>query len=199
MDYRILYDNGFDVDFGLECTGSSDSFLHLIQKYYRNFEKTEDELSNKLVEKDIESYTITVHALKSTSKMIGAMDFSKAAEEMELLGKSGAYSELLLKTPDFFDKYEKVIEIIKPYGEMPEVHPKGEISAEVARGIAYKLISFLEDYDDEKSAEAAKKLLGFPFRIRQKAMLKKAMEYIGDYDYDEALELVKALLPEIKD
>ncbi len=199
MDYRILYENGFDVDFGLECTGSDDSYLHLIQKYYKISEKTEDELSKNLVEKNIEAYTIAVHALKSTSKMIGAMEFAKVAEEMELLGKAGEYSKLLIKTPDFFDEYEKVLDIIKPYGEMEEVHPKGELSASEASKVANELLESLDDFDDEAAAEWANKLAGFPFRIRQKGMLKEAINHIYDYDYDEATEIIKELLPEIKD
>lgn len=199
MDYRILHDNGFDVEFGLDCTGSDDNYLHLLQRYYRNLDKTEDALSNLLVDRDIEGYTRTVHSLKSSSKMIGAMEFAAMAEEMEMLGKRGDYNALLIKTPALLDAYEAVVKIIEPYGEMPEVHPEGEIDGITARTTAKELLATLDDCDDSKALELVEKLKNYPFRITQKSMLKDAALYIADFEYEAAYELISKILPEIED
>lgn len=198
ISYKILTDHGFNVEMGLEYTGSNENFLFLLQKYYRSAEKTADMISDCLVEHDMESYTRAVHSLKSNSKMIGAMTFAGLAEELEGLGRKGDYTGMLLKTPKLIDGLHEIEKIITPYGEMEAVHPVGELSGTEARTVGEECLQKLEDLDDTGAAELVRKLMGYPFRQTQNEMCKEALERIGEFDYDEAAELIRKVLKEVE-
>ena len=73
-----------------------------------------------------------------------------------------------------------------------------EISADVAKDTADKLLVALDDFDDELSKELAKKLSGYPFRITQKEKLKEAIAYIEDFMYDEAIDVIREIYSAIE-
>ena len=86
--------------------------------------------------------------------------------------------------------YGEVIDIIRPIGEAESVFVPGELSGDEAKKTADELLSALDDFDDERSSELANKLTGYPFRITQKEKLKKAIDLIADFLYDEAADLI---------
>ena len=75
--------------------GNKDTFRFLLNSYHDNAAKNIRDLKNSFDTKDYTNYTIYVHALKSTSKMIGALNLSEKARLLEMAGKEGntAYIE----------------------------------------------------------------------------------------------------------
>ena len=198
IDFSSLTQNGFDVEMGLEYTGSDENFLAVLQKYYRGAAGTKAALSDYLISRDFEGFTRTAHSLKSNSKMIGALSFAGLAEELERLGKAGDYSAMLIKTPEVIERLGDVLEIIRPYGEMEEVVPENEISPEEAKRIGEDLLEALDELDDERAAELTRQLMKYPFRTLYMNKLRDALDCISDYSYDEAAELVKKVLTEVE-
>lgn len=71
-----------DTETGMEyCMEDEDLYLEIIQDYIDNSRK--EELEKAYKESDYHSYCVSVHALKSTSKTIGAMKLSELAKELE--------------------------------------------------------------------------------------------------------------------
>ena len=130
--------------------------------------------------------------------MIGASALGGVFEELELAAKEGKAEFVGSRTKDAMELYGRVIEAIRPFGEMEKVTAGDEISAEEARETAGKLLEALDDFDDELSAALAAKLEGYPFRITQRQKLKEAAGYISDFSYDEAAELIKEIIPAIE-
>ena len=94
--------------------------------------------------------------------------------------------------------YKGVIEVLRPIGEMETVKVAGELTADEARKTADELLAALDDFDDDLSALLAGKLMGYPFRLTQKQKLREAAQYIGDFMYDEAAELIREIIPGIE-
>ena len=89
--------------------------------------------------------------------------------------------------------YEDLVKQLSPIGEMEKVTAAGEISGEEARETARLLLAALDDFDDEASLSLVKKLSGYPFRLTQKELLKKAEGLIGDFLYDDAAAVIQEL------
>ena len=193
LDLNRLEAEGINVNEGMGYTGGKEKYISALQRYLKGYGKNRRSVEELLASGDTEGYMIKVHALKSNSRMIGASDLASAFEELELAAKEGNTSFIGEKTGEVLKKYDGIIDIIKPVGEMEEVHAADEISAEEARDIAGRLLKALDDFDDELSSELAGKLKGYPFRITQKEKLKEAVRLIGDFLYDEASELVKEI------
>ena len=85
------------------------------------------------------------------------------------------------------------MELIKPIGEADIEKPADEISGDIAKELSEELLTVLDDYDDEKSLELAKKLSGYPFRPRQRELMDQAMNLISDFRYDDAADIIREI------
>lgn len=75
---------------------------------------------------DYTNYTIYVHALKSTSKMIGALTLSEKARLLELAGKEGKIDYIKDSHAEVMELFDQVMEEISDY--LNKVKPEEEAS-----------------------------------------------------------------------
>lgn len=88
--FEYLSQIGIDKEIGLDyCSRSEDFYLEMLQMYYMQSMEKREEIVSFFEQKDWENYAIKVHALKSTSLMIGAKELSEKAKALELAGKNG--------------------------------------------------------------------------------------------------------------
>ena len=198
FDFGVLEAKGISTKDGKGFTGGNEKYVSAMQRYFKGYESNKKAVTDLLAAGDIEGYAIKVHSLKSNSRMIGANELAGLFEELELAAKAGNASLINEKTPNALALYDSVIDAIRPFGEMDSVKVAGEISAEEARDVANRLLEALDDFDDDLSAELANKLSGYPFRMTQKQKLREATDYISDFMYDEAMELIKEIIPAIE-
>ena len=109
--------NMLDTKRAVEALGSSDLFQIVAEEYYKSGQKTFDSIKESYDAEDWENYTIRVHALKSSSRQIGAMELGSMAEKLEKAGNEkdieyirantedtlSVFGELLDKLSDIFD------------------------------------------------------------------------------------------------
>ncbi len=78
-----------DTNTGVLNCGSADSYLSVLETFRQTADKKADEIESYYNEGDIENYTIKVHALKSSARIIGAAALSDMARALEDAGKAG--------------------------------------------------------------------------------------------------------------
>lgn len=200
MDYDLvtLIETGLDTVAGIGFTGNEEKYISAVQRFYKNHEKNSAKIQEFYKAKDYENYAITVHALKSNARMIGADGLSRLFEELEKAAKEGDTDTIERKTASALSEYAGLVGKLEPVVGHTEMHPSDEISAEEARRTADELLTALDDYDDELSKELALKLSCYPFRITQSNKLTEASGYIDDFMYDEAAELIREIYPHIE-
>ncbi len=198
FDITIFEDCGLDIVQGTYFTGRRDKYVSAVLRYYRNYEKNKAKVEEALAAGDYENYTISVHALKSNSKMIGAMELSKAFEELENAGRENQTDVIEQKHPQVMEAYAALIDKLSPVESAGDAKPSDEIDGETARRVADDLIEELDNFEDEKSMELANTLRGYPFRITQMEKLKEAIAKIEDFMYDEAAEIIKEIYTAIE-
>ena len=87
---RTLYD-GIDMlhyDDAIKLLATDDLIDRTLRQFYEESAYKADEIERMLAEEDYENYTIKVHALKSSARMIGANALSELAKELEDLGNT---------------------------------------------------------------------------------------------------------------
>ncbi len=198
ISINTLAELGLDTDTALGYTGGLERYISAIQRYYNNYEKNRSKVEEFFSAGDYENYMITVHALKSNSRMIGAMDMGKCFEDLEMASRNGDTDFIRAHHAEIVDAYTALIERIRPVGEADAVVAADEISGEEARKVADELLTALDDFDDELATELAKKLTGYPFRPTQKELMKQVIDQIADFMYDEAADLVREVVPAIE-
>lgn len=197
-DLMLLIDAGLDTVEGIGYTGREDKYVSAVQRFYNNYEKNRAKVEEYFENKDYENYAITVHALKSNARMIGAAELSRQFEELETAAKAGDRDTVDNKTASALASYGELMEKLRPIGGLGEVRASDEISGEEVRKTADELLAALDDFDDELSKKLASKLTGYPFRMTQMDKLTKARDYINDFMYDEAAEIIKEIFPAIE-
>ena len=80
---------------------------------YKYAQKYVPKLLEYYEKRDWKNYKIIVHALKSTSLVIGATAFSEKAKRMEQLAKEEAEEMLLAECEAFLKEYKEILELIK--------------------------------------------------------------------------------------
>ena len=79
--------DGINGAIAFKNSGSEDSVRTLLKLFYDAIENRAAEIERYYEEKDWENYTIKVHALKSSARLIGAMELGDEAQRLEDAGK----------------------------------------------------------------------------------------------------------------
>ncbi len=197
FDLTFLEQGGIDTNVGIEYTGSREKYIAALRRFFAGFDDNSKKILDYIDSGDTKNFVITVHALKSNSKMIGALFLAGLFEKLEHAGKNGDAAYIEEETLNVIEQYRRFAQLLKPFAGSDDA-PPGEIGDKEALEIAEMLLEALDDFDDEKSKELAGKLLGYPFEAEQAEEMKRALKYINDFMYDEAAEVVRGILDAVK-
>ncbi|MBR5337016.1 MAG: DegV family EDD domain-containing protein [Lachnospiraceae bacterium] len=78
---------GINASVGIKHCGSEDMFRSMLAMFYDSIKEKADEIEAYYGNEDWENYTIKVHALKSSARIIGAMSLGDEALRLEEAGK----------------------------------------------------------------------------------------------------------------
>ena len=90
---------------GLRNCGSAKGYLSVLSVFHKTAAKKADEIRRLCQEEDFKGYTVKVHALKSSARIIGAEKLSKLAEELEEAGKEGKTEIIRERTEKLLSMY----------------------------------------------------------------------------------------------
>ncbi len=79
---------GISVSDGLKYTGSADILEEALKEFYDDIDSKAAAIEKYAAEKDYKNYTVLVHALKSSARLIGAKELSEKALYLEKGGDS---------------------------------------------------------------------------------------------------------------
>ncbi|MBO4426254.1 MAG: response regulator [Clostridiales bacterium] len=104
-----LKKSGIDTEGGLKyCVGDKDFYKSLLIQFATESADKIASMKKYYVSRDWHNYEILVHALKSTSKMIGIYDLSESAKSLEMAAKNNEANYIL-------DNHEQMI---REYGRI---------------------------------------------------------------------------------
>lgn len=98
-----------DVDYGLECcAGLLDLYVQVISGYVFKDSKIES-LESSFQSKDWKSYEVDIHAVKSSSLLIGIRDLSEKAKALENACKEDNEAYILENHVQVMEEYKTVM------------------------------------------------------------------------------------------
>lgn len=89
-----------------------DTYNMMLGIIHENFPKDLEKLEEYWKSGDIQNYVITVHALKSNAKSIGALEAADKAYKLEMAGKQGDTNMIQADTAALIETYKRLIEKI---------------------------------------------------------------------------------------
>ncbi len=113
IDFTI---DGIDIEKGMNNAGGiTANYLSLLAVFIKDAEQKLAQLQECLANNNIKLYTVYVHALKSASANVGAMELSELCAKLEKAGNNNNFDYINLNTNGLIKITQKIIENTKPH------------------------------------------------------------------------------------
>ena len=182
---------GLDVQKAMGFLGNEELFWSVLKEYYRVIDRKCALI--QLYEKGErwKEYTIEVHALKSASRQIGALDLAQTAEQMEAAGNAGNAVLIHKITPGMLEEYMFYKGILAPYFVEEEKEQGGraakrdEISA-----LFEQMEDALENLDMDAMEKVVKDMGQYSYNSAEKDIFDKLKNAVEDIDTEQCEEII---------
>lgn len=137
-------------------------------------------------------YTIEVHALKSASRQIGAMELADRAERMEEAGNARDGEQIHASTDEMLAKYRWHQDILKKIFSQESDQKKSgqkQIASETLADMFRRMWDALEELDSDEMEAVLQEMEEYSFEGEQKELLERLRGAVEDID-TEACEAV---------
>ncbi|MCR5686139.1 MAG: response regulator, partial [Lachnospiraceae bacterium] len=115
--YKKLEAAGINTSQGLSfCANDSEFYEEMLCTYLDAAGTRKNELESAIASEDLHTYAIKVHALKSTSRTIGAEELSEMAAALERAANAGNAAEVKTGHAGLMKKYGETVDAISSAG-----------------------------------------------------------------------------------
>ena len=190
----LLDKNLVDLDTAaaIKLIGSEKLFRKILKEYYRLIPSKAASVQAHFDAEAWEPYTVEVHALKSSSRQIGAMKLSDMAAELEKAGKAGDIAYIKAHHAAALEKYRAYEQILAPYcrEEAADESLKAECEPRLLREEFEKVRRAALDLDMDLLEEACKTISGYRYPPEQQELLAKLLSACDEIDMDGCANIV---------
>ena len=188
---------GLNVTAGIENSGSKELFLSLLGDFYKLIDQKSTKIEKCLADGLLRDYTIEVHALKNTARMIGALELSKKFYRLEQLGNANEQEILENETLDVLTLYRSYKEILAPYGRRQELDKK-DVPVEDIICSLEALRAAVDSFDLDGADEAMHAIEGYAFPEELIGKIEDLGAYVADVAMEEIINLTGEIIDELK-
>ena len=174
-----------DVSVGIKHCGSPDAYIDTIKTYLDTAGSNINNIENFWREGDVKHATIKIHAIKSTSRIIGAERLGAFAERLEKAGNTGDIETLSAEIPHLLSDYRSLADKLAPL----EDDNGGEedlplISGDKLREAYTAILKFADDLDYDSVSYIIDSLSGYRIPDTEKSRYEKLKKAVSDFDYE---------------
>ena len=186
-----------------------DFYRQIVEKFEGDYHKNFEKLSEFYQKKDWENYRIGVHALKSTSKMIGADAFSELAKAAEDAAKNqniayldGHHEPLLCAYEQLTDMLGKVLKpetlVLRDKDQADKETDETFVSPEELLRKLSQLAAFLKTFEADRAEKILKEIPQTGCDGQDiSEFLDKIRADIDDFEMDAAEQQVQVLIAQM--
>lgn len=182
---------GIDVQAGISLSGSIQLYQQILADYYAVIEKKANSIETYVRENNLEAYTIEVHALKSASKLIGALELSQMAARLESCGHAKDWEPIRQETDELLRSYRALIPLLAVYGKIDDNTEEEIYTGEALIEKLAALYDAVDDFDIDLAQEIAEDLKHAKLEEQQAMLRNKLCEAVDNVAYDEAAEIAE--------
>ncbi len=182
----------------IENLGNAVLYQKIVEEYYRSGADRADSLDEALQAEDWKDYTIKVHALKSASRQIGAMEIGSMAEDLERAGHDGDHNTIKEGHGAFIRAYRELLSKLAPYFEKEEAkeesYPETGIDKETLKSLADKLNRACDELDMDMMEEVREQMKRYSYPDGVDDLVRQLYKAIDNIDTDESIRLMNMII-----
>nr|MCR5417013.1 response regulator [Pseudobutyrivibrio sp.] len=190
-DKLWVYDvPGLSVPAGIENTGGISAFLYALKLFYDTIDTNLKNIVDAYLNEDIKLYTIKVHALKSSARIIGAADLSKMCEQLENAGNKEDLAYIYDNHEPMINEFKTYKEKLKKFEEAEDQNQKTEIDSEELKSAIEALKEVVPAMDFDAVEMIVNQLEEYKLPEPEAGYIKKLKELMKTVDWDGMDELI---------
>ncbi len=180
-----LEESRIDTEAGLKNSGTAESYLALLKTFYESIDDMTELLNGFYEQGNFKNYTIKVHALKSSAKIIGAAAFGEEAQRLEDAGKAENLDYIRKEHAPFMEKFQSFKELLAPLFQKVEDTGNKPKADEALLGRMYaELYAGAQEMDCEKLEAVFDELDSYRIPEEETALYEKLKKAYALYKYD---------------
>lgn len=186
-----------DRETGLQYCGTEELYESVLEDFYRLIDSKSEKIETLLRDNDIRNYTIEVHALKSTARMIGAADLSALAFEMEQAGNANDLDKINANTPTLMEMYRAYKKTLAYFDGASDSSDDGKQEVPVAtiKSELFKMSLAVKDFDMDGVDTAMKNMNSYKMPSEEVSnMVSKLDILVRDVDFEGIKELTGQIM-----
>ncbi len=177
-----------DVRKGLKNSGTMETYMPLLKIFLTSMEEKTAELEAFFVTEDFKNYTIKVHALKSSARIIGATEFGERAQKLENAGKRGDFDYIRSHHRIFMQEYAEFEEPLSNLFAEEQDEDKPEVDAELLKDAYTELARAAEDMDCDMLLSIVAEIEEYRIPEGETDLWNEIKTAIDNYDYDTIVQ-----------
>ncbi|MCR5345773.1 MAG: response regulator [Lachnospiraceae bacterium] len=189
--YSFIYKTeGITVEDGIKNSGGISSYIISLKNFKDTIEENAKVIKDAYDAGNIRLYTIKVHALKSSARIIGANELSHFAEELENAGNAGDRNFIDLNTEKALNEYYSFLDKLSGLDDEDDGEGKEEIEAEELKGAYEALKDYCESMDYDSAEMIFEELSKYKLPKEDADKVKKLKVLLKKLDWDTMEELI---------
>ena len=182
-----------NVAFAMKFLGSEQLFWTILKVYYKSIEKKAKLIKELEEQENWEDYTIEVHALKSSSKQIGAGSLSEKAAALEKAGNAKDVVFIHRRTDEMLEQYTKYLTVLEPFcsDKKKEDDAKQPIPEDVRKNCFSDMRAAIEELDMDQMGEVISGMDLYDYDGWQRELYEKLKEAVEDVDVDTCESILR--------
>ncbi len=179
-----------DLSQGIRYCGSKDSFFAALENFRDALPERYSEIENAYEGEDWEFYTIKVHALKSSARMVGLSGLSEMSKEMEDAGRERNIDAIREKTETLLSLYKEIGEKLedadlsgtkedKPSADEGTVNDALEAMRDMAASMDYDSMEMVLD-----------EMKGYSLSTQDEQLFKELNRHLKALDWEGIQEIL---------
>ncbi len=180
-----------DTKAAVKNSGSKEAFLSVLKIYFDSYQAKSDELKGYYDNGDWENYTVKIHALKSSSRLVGALALGDDAEKLEMAGKEGNIEYISANHASAMEQYKNIVDSLSV-----EFGPKEDPSLpKIDEATLSELYEGLSEFAYAKDLELARMVIASAGEYRLPGddadRFKRLQSKVEQMDWDGIIEILK--------
>ncbi|MBR5421260.1 MAG: EAL domain-containing protein [Lachnospiraceae bacterium] len=186
---------GIDTATGIRNCGSESGYRSVLKIYYDGCSQKADEIARYYKEEDWENYTIQVHALKSSSRVIGAMELSRLAAELEKAGNELNLDRIRSDTDELLSMYRELggrlgLLLEPAEEEKKEADELPPISESALRDAIETMKDFAKMYDYDNMIFVLDSLKEYRLSDEEADRMRKIRDFTEAFQWEEIMKIL---------
>lgn len=183
-DHIVVGD--LNIKYAMEFLVNEELFWKVLKVYYHSIDKKAKLIKELEEAENWTEYTIEVHALKNSSRQIGAMTLSERAAAMEKAGNARDALSIHRHTDKMLEQYVGYRAILEPFCADCEEGDEGKegVPVEALQDCFCKMRRAVDDLDMDRMEEVIQEMDQYRYEGWQKEMFARLKEAVEEIDVD---------------